>query len=99
MFFHRRKFLSLLAGASVSYFLPRSVCQAGDQLFNKIGATFVPLDHESVVRLAKIHFKNQDLPTAKACLVCQQPIENIGGQKLLHTKFRGTSLSDRFCPA
>ena len=34
-----------------------------------------------------------NLPTTRDCLICQKPIEEIQGQMLVYTHFRGTSLA------
>lgn len=38
-------------------------------------------------------FIQTPLPTAATCFVCDLPIDRVGGQKLVHTKLRGTVLS------
>ncbi len=87
----RRKFLStgLVLGAGL--ILP-GVSLPAKQAFNIIGANFVPVDPHSLALLQKILSASQKWPTAQACLICRQPVENIGGQKLIRTKLRGTAL-------
>lgn len=94
MSFSRRKFLSSAAVASTGLLLPSFVRQANGQLFTKIGATFVPLDSDSLNLLKKSLATTQKLPTADSCLICQKSIEEIGGQKLVFSHFRGTTIFD-----
>jgi hypothetical protein len=35
---------------------------------------------------------NQTRPTSARCMICSDVIERLGGQKLIHTKLRGTKL-------
>jgi hypothetical protein len=95
MYFARRSFLTLVIGAGVGSLLPSSFRQADGHIFNKIGKTYVPLDHDSLVGLTKYIFDNQEMPTARTCLICQQPIEKIGGKKMIRNTWRGTSVSDK----